>query len=56
MVSMEDALADRTLPMKIGLNLWFTDRAAYPRPEVDCGGRGLEYAAQDTQDGDAADE
>jgi len=56
MVSMEDALADRTLPMKIGLNLWFTDRAAYPRPEVECGGRGLEYAAQDMQEGDTADE
>ena len=43
------ALANPELPMKIGLNLWFTDRPAYPRPELAGGGSGLAYAAQDVQ-------
>jgi hypothetical protein len=34
MVEMGDALRDPSLPMKIGLNLWFTDRRHYPRPEM----------------------
>ena len=51
MVSMEAALADKTLPMKIGLNLWFTDRVPYPRPEMKSGGAGMAYSAQDLQVG-----
>jgi hypothetical protein len=51
MVSMEAALADKTLPMKIGLNLWFTDRDPYPRPEMMSGGAGMAYSAQDLQAG-----
>ena len=31
------ALANPSLPMKIGLNLWFTDRLRYPRPELAAG-------------------
>ena len=51
MVSMEAALADQTLPMKMGLNLWFTDRDPYPRPEMESGGVALAYLAQDLQAG-----
>eukprot|EP00656_Telonema_subtile_P011075 TRINITY_DN15439_c0_g1_i2.p1 TRINITY_DN15439_c0_g1~~TRINITY_DN15439_c0_g1_i2.p1 ORF type:complete len:147 (+),score=27.69 TRINITY_DN15439_c0_g1_i2:98-538(+) len=50
MVSMEAALADRSLPMKIGLNLWFTDREQYPRPELGGVGQGLAYATRDVQE------
>jgi hypothetical protein len=39
------------LPLKIGLNLWFTDRADYPRPELLEAGASLQYAAQDLQAG-----
>jgi hypothetical protein len=34
MVSMGEALQDRRIPLKMGLNLWFTDVPNYPRPEV----------------------
>lgn len=37
------------VPMKLGLNLWFTDRRAYPRPEYEAGGERLEYGAMDVQ-------
>mmetsp|Transcript_32900 Transcript_32900/g.74276 ORF Transcript_32900/g.74276 Transcript_32900/m.74276 type:complete len:105 (+) Transcript_32900:135-449(+) len=37
--------------LKIGLNLWFTDRHDYPRPELAPGGAYLGYAAADVQQG-----
>lgn len=49
MISMEAALKDRSLPLKIGLNLWFTDHPAYPHPEFGKDPTKLEYAAQDVQ-------
>lgn len=52
MISMEEALADQSLPMKIGLNLWFTDRPEYPRPEVGSSAPGLQFGAHDIQEGD----
>ena len=51
LVTMEDALKDESLPLKIGLNLWFTDRKDYPRPEVELaateGAGAIVYAAVD---------
>ena len=55
MVTMDDALADKSLPMKIGLNLWFTDRDPYPRPEMESDGAGMAYSAQDLQAGASSD-
>ena len=49
MISMEAALKDRSLPLKIGLNLWFTDHPAYPHPEFGRDPTKLEYARQDVQ-------
>uniref|UniRef100_A0A7S2CNI7 Prolyl 4-hydroxylase alpha subunit domain-containing protein n=1 Tax=Octactis speculum TaxID=3111310 RepID=A0A7S2CNI7_9STRA len=49
-VTMEKALSDQSLPLKMGLNLWFTDRRDYPRPEVHLSMSCAEtilYAAQD---------
>ena len=40
LITMEEALRDETLPLKIGLNLWFTDRRDYPRPERTMVGEG----------------
>lgn len=51
LITIGEALQDERLPLKIGLNLWFTDRRDYPRPERAMVGEGAEgtlvYTAHD---------